>query len=138
MVISDFAYADVAFDGYQTPSFLAAPGAADVGVEFTTMSKGYNMAGWRVGFCCRQRRDGPGAGDDQGLLRLRHVPGRSRSPPSWPCGNGDAGVEAAGRDLPEPPRRARAKAWRASAGRSTPPKASMFVWGRSPSRGQSR
>ena len=52
MVISDFAYADVAFDGYQPPSFLAAPGAKEVGVEFTTMSKGYNMAGWRVGFCC--------------------------------------------------------------------------------------
>jgi alanine-synthesizing transaminase len=52
MVISDFAYADVAFDGYHPPSFLAAPGARDVGVEFTTMSKGYNMAGWRVGFCC--------------------------------------------------------------------------------------
>ncbi len=51
MVISDFAYADVAFDGYIPPSFLAAPGAVDVGVEFTTMSKGYNMAGWRVGFC---------------------------------------------------------------------------------------
>lgn len=52
MVISDFAYADVGFDGYQPPSFLAAPGAKEVGVEFTTMSKGYNMAGWRVGFCC--------------------------------------------------------------------------------------
>lgn len=51
MVISDFAYADVAFDGYQPPSFLASEGAKDVGVEFTTMSKGYNMAGWRVGFC---------------------------------------------------------------------------------------
>jgi len=51
MVISDLAYADVTFDGYTTPSFLAAPGAIDVGVEFTTMSKGYNMAGWRVGFC---------------------------------------------------------------------------------------
>ncbi len=51
MVISDFAYADVAFDGYQPPSFLAAPGAIDVGVEFTTMSKGYNMAGWRIGYC---------------------------------------------------------------------------------------
>jgi alanine-synthesizing transaminase len=51
MVISDFAYADVAFEGYQPPSFLAAPGAREVGVEFTTMSKGYNMAGWRVGFC---------------------------------------------------------------------------------------
>ena len=52
MVISDFAYADLGFDGYQPPSFLAAPDARDVGVEFTTMSKGYNMAGWRVGFCC--------------------------------------------------------------------------------------
>lgn len=51
LVISDLAYADVAFEGYQPPSFLAAPGAMDVGVEFTTMSKGYNMAGWRVGFC---------------------------------------------------------------------------------------
>lgn len=51
MVISDFAYADVGFDGYQPPSFLASPGATDVGVEFTTMSKGYNMAGWRIGFC---------------------------------------------------------------------------------------
>ena len=51
MVIHDFAYADVAFDGYQPPSFLAAPGAREVGVELTTMSKGYNMAGWRVGFC---------------------------------------------------------------------------------------
>jgi alanine-synthesizing transaminase len=50
-VISDLAYGDVTFDGYKTPSFLAAPGAIDVGVEFTTMSKGYNMAGWRVGFC---------------------------------------------------------------------------------------
>jgi alanine-synthesizing transaminase len=51
MVISDFAYSDVAFDGYTPPSFLASPGGIDVGVEFTTMSKGYNMAGWRVGYC---------------------------------------------------------------------------------------
>ncbi len=51
MVISDFAYADIAFDSYQPPSFLASRGASEVGVEFTTMSKGYNMAGWRVGFC---------------------------------------------------------------------------------------
>lgn len=51
MVISDLAYADVAFDGYKVPSFLAVPGAREVGVELTTMSKGYNMAGWRVGYC---------------------------------------------------------------------------------------
>jgi alanine-synthesizing transaminase len=51
MVISDFAYGDVCFDGYRAPSFLSVPGAKDVGVETTTMSKGYNMAGWRLGFC---------------------------------------------------------------------------------------
>ncbi len=51
MVIHDFAYGDVCFDGYQAPSFLSIPGAKDVGVETITMSKGYNMAGWRLGFC---------------------------------------------------------------------------------------
>lgn len=51
MVISDFAYADICFDGYKAPSFLATPGATEVGVEFTTMSKGFSMAGWRIGFC---------------------------------------------------------------------------------------
>lgn len=50
MVIHDFAYGDVCFDGYIAPSFLSVPGAKDVGVETTTMSKGYNMAGWRLGF----------------------------------------------------------------------------------------
>jgi alanine-synthesizing transaminase len=55
LVISDFAYADICFDGYQAPSFLATPGAKEVGVEFTTMSKGHNMAGWRVGFCAGHR-----------------------------------------------------------------------------------
>src|SRR5439155_26317008 len=39
------------FDGYRAPSFLAAAGSKEIGVEFTTMSKSYNMAGWRVGFC---------------------------------------------------------------------------------------
>ncbi len=49
-VIHDFAYGLTTFDGYQAPSFLQAPGAKDVGVESLTMSKGYNMAGWRIGF----------------------------------------------------------------------------------------
>ncbi len=51
IVIHDFAYADIAFDGYKPPSFLQAKGAKDVGVEFFSMSKSYSMAGWRVGFC---------------------------------------------------------------------------------------
>lgn len=51
MVVHDFAYADLVFDGYQAPSFLQVPGAKDVGVEFYSLSKSYSMAGWRVGFC---------------------------------------------------------------------------------------
>ena len=51
MVINDFAYGDICFDEYRAPSFLSVPGAKEVGVETTTMSKGYNMAGWRIGFC---------------------------------------------------------------------------------------
>jgi alanine-synthesizing transaminase len=54
-VMHDFAYGDISFDGYQAPSFLSVAGAKDVGCEFTTMSKGYNMAGWRVGFAAGNR-----------------------------------------------------------------------------------
>jgi alanine-synthesizing transaminase len=49
-LIHDLAYADIAFDGYQPPSVLQVPGAKDVAVEFFTLSKSYNMPGWRVGF----------------------------------------------------------------------------------------
>lgn len=49
-VISDIAYGDITFDGYKTPSILEVPGAVDVAVESFTLSKSYNMAGWRVGF----------------------------------------------------------------------------------------
>ncbi|MBC8412906.1 MAG: aminotransferase class I/II-fold pyridoxal phosphate-dependent enzyme [Nitrospira sp.] len=52
IVIHDFAYADLTFDGYNPPSFLQAKGAKDVGVEFFSLTKSYSMAGWRVGFCC--------------------------------------------------------------------------------------
>ena len=54
-VISDFAYGETCFDGYRAPSFLAAKGAKDVGVEFSTCSKPYNMAGWRIGFVAGNR-----------------------------------------------------------------------------------
>ena len=50
-VIHDLAYADLVFDGYKAPSFLQIKGAKEVGVEFFSMSKSYNMPGWRVGFC---------------------------------------------------------------------------------------
>jgi alanine-synthesizing transaminase len=55
MVIHDFAYAEVCFDGYKAPSILEVPGAKDVAIEFTSLSKSHSMAGWRVGFACGNR-----------------------------------------------------------------------------------
>lgn len=51
MVINDFAYSRITFDGYVAPSMLEVPGAMDIGVEFGSFSKSYNMAGWRLGYC---------------------------------------------------------------------------------------
>jgi len=51
MVINDFAYSKITFDGLVAPSLLEVPGAMDVGVEFGSFSKSYNMAGWRLGYC---------------------------------------------------------------------------------------
>ena len=56
MVVHDFAYADLAFDGYRPPSFLEVPGAREVGVELFSMTKSYNMAGWRLAFACGNRQ----------------------------------------------------------------------------------
>src|SRR5690348_12978671 len=56
MVIHDFAYADLCFDGYKAPSILQVDGAKEVAVEIFSMSKSYNMAGWRVGFCLGNAR----------------------------------------------------------------------------------
>jgi len=50
LVVHDLAYADITFDGYKAPSIMQVPGAREVAVEFFTMSKSYNMAGWRIGF----------------------------------------------------------------------------------------
>jgi len=51
-VVHDLAYADLVFDGYVAPSILQVPGAKEIAVEFFTLSKSYNMPGWRVGFMC--------------------------------------------------------------------------------------
>jgi len=51
LVVHDFAYADLVFDGYRPTSFMEVPGAMDIGVEFFSLSKSYSMPGWRVGFC---------------------------------------------------------------------------------------
>ena len=55
LVVHDLAYADIVFDSYRAPSIMQVPGARDVAVEFFTMSKSYNMAGWRIGFMVGNR-----------------------------------------------------------------------------------
>jgi len=54
-LVHDIAYAEIVFDGYQAPSILQVPGAMDLAVEFYSLSKSYNMPGWRVGFMCGNR-----------------------------------------------------------------------------------
>lgn len=56
MVLHDFAYADICFDGYEAPSILQVEGAKEHAVEIFSLSKSYNMAGWRVGFCLGNRK----------------------------------------------------------------------------------
>ena len=51
LIVHDFAYADICFDGYRAPSILEVDGAKDIAIEIYSMSKSFNMAGWRVGFC---------------------------------------------------------------------------------------
>jgi len=55
MVLHDFAYAEICFDGYKPPSLLEVPGAKDIAIEFVSLSKSHSMAGWRVGFACGNR-----------------------------------------------------------------------------------
>ena len=136
MVISDFAYADVAFDGYKPPSFLSAAGAIEVGVEFTTMSKGYNMAGWRIGFCCGNAEMIRGLGVIKGyydygmfqaiqiaaIMALRH---------------GDASVESQS-EVYQSRRDVLCDGLRRIGWDITPPKAGMFVWAKIPDHWQQR
>ena len=109
MVVHDFAYADFGYDGYRPPSFLEVPGAKEVGVEIFSLSKSYNMPGWRMGFVCGNPADDPRARAHQVLPRLRRVPAhpdrehhRARGRPEG--GRGDR------RAAPEAARRARGRA----------------------------
>ena len=71
VIVHDFAYADIVFDGYQPPSILQVPGAADVAVELVSFSKSHNMAGWRLGFVAGNAQGGRRPGAPQELPRLR-------------------------------------------------------------------
>jgi LL-diaminopimelate aminotransferase len=130
LVLHDLAYSDVAFDGYEPPSFLQLPGAKDVGVEFSSLSKTYNMTGWRVGTL---------AGNPQLVDALARVKS-----------NIDSGIPQAIQRMAiaalDGPQQAVAdhnriyqqrrdrvvEALRAIGLRATPPKASLYIWARIP------
>ena len=74
LVVHDFAYADLAFDGHEPPSILQVPGARDVAVELYTLTKSFSMAGWRVGFLVGNEEVCGALAQPQELARLRHLP----------------------------------------------------------------
>ena len=74
IVVHDFAYADMGFDGYRPPSILQAEGAKECAVELYSMTKSFSMAGWRVAFLLGNARGRAGAREAEELPRLRHVP----------------------------------------------------------------
>ena len=88
VVLSDIAYAEIYFDGKPPPSILEVPGARDIAVEFSSLSKTYSMAGWRIGFAVGQCATDRGARAGQILSRLRCVyanPGGGDRGPQWPA-----------------------------------------------------
>ncbi len=126
MIISDLAYADVTYDGYQVPSILATPGAKKLAVEFTTMSKGYNMAGWRVGFCAGNAEmiralSTIKAYYDYGMFRPIQIAA------IMALRNGDADVEAQSAEY-QRRRDVLVEGLRRLGWEVNPPRASMFLW----------
>jgi alanine-synthesizing transaminase len=126
LVIHDFAYAGLGFEGYEPPSFLQVPGAREVGVEFTTMSKAYNMAGFRLGFCAGHREMIDALASIKGyydygvfqavqiagIIALRHCRRDAREQARVYQGRRDVLVDGL-----------RRIGWRVE-----PPRASMFLW----------
>ena len=133
IVVHDFAYADVGFDGYQPPSILQAEGAKECAVELYSMTKSFSMAGWRVRVPGRQRRGRAGAGQAQELPRLRHVP----ADPDRRHRHDERGgrlPEGGLRDLREPARTRSSTGSHGSGGRSPSRAARCSSGRRSPSR----
>jgi len=129
-VVQDLAYADLVFDGYEAPSILQVAGAKDVAVEFFTLSKSYNMPGWRVGFCC-------------GNPTLIHALARMKSYLDYgmftpvqvaaiSALEGDQGCVADIRDMYRRRRDVLCEGLNGLGWPVTPPRGTMFVWARIP------
>jgi alanine-synthesizing transaminase len=132
IVLHDFAYSDLVFDGYKAPSFLQAPGAKDVGVEFFSLTKSYNMAGWRVGFCVGNR-DIVGA-----LIKIKSYLDYGMFQPIQIAGivalRGPQGCVKEISKTYESRRDVLIKGLHKAGWNVVPPKATMFVWAEIPDR----
>ena len=132
IVLHDFAYADLVFDGYKAPSFLQAPGAKDVGVEFFSLTKSYNMAGWRVGFCVGNR-DIVGA-----LIKIKSYLDYGMFQPIQIAGivalRGPQGCVKEISKTYESRRDVLIKGLHKAGWNVAPPKATMFIWAEIPDR----
>ena len=130
MVIHDYAYADLTFDGYKAPSFLQVPGAKDVGVEFFSLTKSYNMAGWRVGFCVGNKEI-VGA-----LIKIKSYLDYGMFQPiqiaSVIALRGDQGCVDEIREVCERRRNVLVKGLKQAGWIIEPPKATMFAWAEIP------
>ena len=131
-VVQDLAYADLVFDGYKAPSILQVDGAKDVAVEFFTLSKSYNMPGWRVGFCVGNQTL-VGA-----LARIKSYLDYGSFTPIQVAAitalEGDQSCVEATRLIYKRRRDVLCEGLNAAGGAVTPPKATMFVWAKIPER----
>jgi alanine-synthesizing transaminase len=129
-VIQDLAYADLCYDGYIAPSILQVEGAREVAVEFFSMSKSYNMPGWRVGFCCGNSVL-VGA-----LARMKSYLDYGMFTPIQVAAiaalEGDQQCVADIRGMYQSRRDVLCSGLNAAGWPVTPPKATMFVWARVP------
>ncbi len=125
-VVHDLAYADIVYDGYKAPSILQVPGASDIAVEFFSLSKSYNMPGWRVGFMC---------GNEtlvSALARMKSYLDYGMFTPIQVAAiaalEGPQDCVAEIRDMYQSRRDVLCQGLNAMGWHITPPKATMFVW----------
>ena len=129
-VVQDLAYADLCYDGYVAPSILQVEGAKDVAVEFFSMSKSYNMPGWRVGFCCGNNVLVGALARiksylDYGMFTPIQVAAIAALEGDQACVSEIRGMYQSRRDV-------LCDGLNAAGWPVTPPKATMFVWARIP------
>ena len=129
-VVQDLAYADLCYDGYVAPSVLQVEGAREVAVEFFSMSKSYNMPGWRIGFCC---------GNSVligALARMKSYLDYGMFTPIQVAAiaalDGDQSCVTQIRDMYQSRRDVLCTGLNAAGWHVTPPKATMFVWAKIP------